>query len=93
MSSSRAFPGPVSNIIAGPDAPRASKFTTTPIRLISGWRSANACAPRRPVSSPSLIRKMMSLRVVLPEKARASSIKTATPAPSSLTPGPPGTLS
>src|SRR6202140_2445082 len=73
--------------------PRVSKFTTTPTRRISGWRSAKARAPRRPVSSPSVIRKMTSFLVVLAEKARASSSTTATPAPSSLTPGPAGTLS
>src|SRR5882724_7370646 len=50
---SQPFLSLVSNIIAGPLLPRASKLRTTPKSLAQGCWYTKALAPRLPISSPS----------------------------------------
>ena len=91
---SRPLPGLVSYMSAGDDEPGLSKLSTTPAAYAHGSSRRNAWDPIRPRSSPSVNRKMMSLRGGGPERrARAVSSSAATPLPSSAAPGAVGTES
>jgi len=83
----------VSNIVAGPDTPRASMLIRESTDRASGSRAANAPAPFSPNSSPSLNRKVTGRAGGLLRSSAATSSRVATPIPSSAAPGPAGELS
>ncbi len=65
-----ALPREVSNMIAGPVVPRASKFSATPPSAASGCRLTKASAPHRQASSASVNRKTSRCAAAAPVSAR-----------------------
>ena len=89
-------PGPaISNMMAGPETPRASRFSaTTRSGSPAARESTNALAPSRPCSSASVNSTPRSLRGCGPARnARTVSSSAATLLPLSAAPGPVGTES
>jgi hypothetical protein len=90
---SRLFGSLVWKSSAGPATPRASMLITAPISFASGSLRAKDAAPRRPGSSPSVIRKITGSTGRRFFRIAAISSAAATPAPSSPAPGPAATES